>query len=183
MDAATERHDRAVGNGEGAGVVGERIDIELEVRFAQVHGIDTFQGDRLARAYADQCIAIGVVSDTQVSKAGDAREADHVDLVCRGIETVDLIVADRLGEDEGVGTGRTGQVVVSGQGEDRRVGGKGLDVIEYIGTAHTAVGVSPGHVDVEYRSAREAFWCCHGQCSGIAGLHGPGAVAVVDSGV
>ena len=53
------------------------------------------------------------------AKLVNAGKADQVDLVVRGVEVVDDVVADRLGEHEQVVAGRAGQVVVARQGEDR----------------------------------------------------------------
>ncbi|MNS91519.1 hypothetical protein D3C72_1256130 [compost metagenome] len=132
-------------------------------------------------ADAEHGIAARVVGDSHIRKIVDACEADQIDLVRRRVETVYDVVADRLGEHEGVGTGRTGQVVVGGQGEDRCTWGIDFDVVEHIGARAAAVAVVPVHIDIKHQRTGEFAWSCHSQCAGIAGLHGPGAIAIVGS--
>ena len=64
-----------------------------------------------------------------VGKARKSGVADEVDLVVRGVESMNGVMADRLGEHEQVVPARAGEIVVARQGEDRRAFGIDLHIV------------------------------------------------------
>ena len=108
-------------NHHGARIVSDRSLIEHEVVGGEGIRIDAMQGDRLAGTERDHRVTVGGGGhDRKVAEACNAGKADQVDLVGRGIEIVDGVVADWLSEDEEIIPASAGQRVVARKGKDWR---------------------------------------------------------------
>src|ERR1700686_184127 len=134
--------------------------------------MDALQCNRFSSTKSDYRIAAGVAGQSSlgIAETRNVGETQQIDLVCRYIEIVDRVVADRLRENELVVPARASQRIIAREGEDRHTLRVSLNVVGNYCRSDAAVSVGPGLGHVEHHRAGVGGGSRDRQRAEVAGL-------------